>query len=160
TASGRSLGFAAIENLTGGSGDDLFRVTSAPGGVLDGGGGNDTLDFGTAAVPVDIVLGGADGTGFRGTGTVPFAGIDSAIGSSHPRDTLSDRTGATATHWTLGTAPSFSDGTHTLAFSRLEDLSGGQNVPLASGTASNQTATDLTLRYDPTTRAVQLVDTA
>src|SRR5205814_2267484 len=36
TASGRSLGFAAIENLTGGSGDDLFRVTSAPGGVLDG----------------------------------------------------------------------------------------------------------------------------
>jgi hypothetical protein len=57
-------GMQLIENLTGGSASDsfVFGVNAAVGGVIDGGGGSDTLDYTTHGVSVAVNLGtGATG---------------------------------------------------------------------------------------------------
>ncbi|MEM8645889.1 MAG: LEPR-XLL domain-containing protein, partial [Pseudomonadota bacterium] len=59
--------FVDVENLTGGAGDDVFQFMSGGSisGVVDGGGGNNTLDFSAQTVNVvaDLDLGTASLTG-------------------------------------------------------------------------------------------------
>lgn len=59
--------FAGIENLSGGAGDDVFAFTDGGriDGILDGGGGNNTLTYAdvSSAVNVDLATGQATGTG-------------------------------------------------------------------------------------------------
>ena len=154
--SGNSLSFSRFENLIGGSGSDRF-VVSAPSSVtVAGQGGNDILDFGTLSGPASAVLKSANATGFGGTGTLTFAGIDTIVGSSSTGDSLVNAIPSPTSHWNLQAQPTFSDGTHTLSFSRIDDVTGSQGVTLAFGAASGQ---DLTLRYSAATRTAQLVNT-
>ena len=81
-------------------------------------------------------------------------------GTRDTRDTLTDQTGASTTTWNLDAAPTFSDGTHTLHFARIEAVTGSQDAQLAFGLNTDTTARDLTLRYNPGTQEVQLVDSA
>ncbi len=159
-SSTNTLDFTAFEHLTGGTDTDRFALTVVPTGLVSGGAGIDVLDFTSATGPVGLALQGANATGFGGAGTVAFAGIDRVIGSRDTRDRLIDNTGAGTTTWTLTSDPTFSDGTHTLQFSRIEDVVGSQDVNLAFGPIADTTARDLTLRFDPGTQDVQLVDSA
>ena len=156
----QTLAFTGFEQLTGGSGADTFAVAMAPAGLVTGGTGIDRLDFTSAPGPVSVVLQGADATGFSGSGTVAFAGIDTVTGTRDTRDTLTDQTGASTTTWSLDADPTFSDGTHTLHFARIEAVTGSQDAQLAFGLSTDTTARDLTLRYNPGTQEVQLVDSA
>src|SRR5262245_31207944 len=153
-----TLSFTSVENLTGGNASDAFRVSAIPSGVLTGGDGSDALDFSTFDGPVNLLLQGADATGFRGDGTLAFVGIDTLTGSRSTRDSLTDQTGSPTTTWDLDADPTFSDGTHTLHFSHIEGPIGAQDVQVAFGPTADTTARDLTLRYDPVTQEVQLVD--
>ena len=159
-SSTNTLEFTAFEHLTGGTDTDRFALTTVPTGLVTGGAGIDILDFTSATGPVDVALQGADASGFGGAGTVAFAGIDRVTGSRDTRDRLTDTTGAGTTAWNLTSDPSFSDGTHTLRFSRIEDVIGSQDVNLAFGPIAGTTARDLTLRFDAGTQDVQLVDSA
>lgn len=78
------LTFAAIENLRGGSGDDQFSFTTGGslGGLLDGGAGNDILDYDSYGALVGFNLAQMSATGLGG-----FAGIEHLIGSAYS-DTL------------------------------------------------------------------------
>lgn len=55
---GATLGFNSIEKLLGGTGNDRFVVTGAGEmqGLIDGGLGNNTLDYSSYSLPVTINL--------------------------------------------------------------------------------------------------------
>src|SRR5262249_46885609 len=156
--SGNTLSLNSFENLVGGNGSDRFLVAAASSVTVAGSGGNDVLDFSTLAGSANVVLRGADATGFSGTGTVAFAGIDTLVGSNSTGDSLADSIASPTSSWNLAANPTFSDGTHTLSFSRIDDLTGAQKNKLAFGPPGSTTPRDLTLRYIPATQTVQLVD--
>jgi hypothetical protein len=114
-----SFSFTAVENLTGGTGNDVFKFTSAGSvsGKVDGGGGTNALDYsgdGGAAATVNLASGTATRTG-------GFANIQSLVGSSASTDKL---IGPNTTNvWSItnnnaGTVGSFS-------FSAIKYLTGG-----------------------------------
>src|SRR5262249_60404405 len=74
---------------------------------------------------VTVTLQGADATGFSGSGSATFAGIDSVIGTASAADVLADQTGASAATWTVAGTRTYSDGTHALGFTAFDDLRGG-----------------------------------
>src|SRR5262249_49798363 len=98
-----------------------------------------------------------DATGFRGTGTVAFAGIDRATGSSATTDAIIDQTGIPGATFTGNT---FTDGVHTLTFAGFENLLRNMVVTLAFGPVNDTTALDLTLQFNAATNTVQLVNSA
>ena len=151
-----ALGLTAFENFAGGTGNDRFAITVAPAGLLIGGAGIDELDFTTATGPVSVVLEAADATGFQGTGTATFAGIDRATGSSATEDEIKDQTGIPGASFT---ATTFSDGVHTLTFAAFENLLRSNLFTLAFGPVDDTTALDLNLQFTAATNTVQLVDT-
>ena len=110
--------FSSFENLTGSGQDDTFAFVTGGSisGNLDGGGGNNTLDYTSWAGPITVNLASSTGPGIGGT----FAHIDSIVGSS-ASDTLIGPN-ATAT-WTL-TGPN-SGSVNGTAFSSFENLTGG-----------------------------------
>jgi hypothetical protein len=114
-----SLSFYAVENLTGGTGSDTFKFTSAGSisGKVDGGGGTNTLDYsgdGGMAATVNLASDTATKTG-------GFAHIQTLVGSTASTDKL---IGPNATNvWSItnnnaGTVGSFS-------FSAIKYLTGG-----------------------------------
>ncbi|MGE3820255.1 MAG: beta strand repeat-containing protein, partial [Isosphaeraceae bacterium] len=158
--SGGTLQFSRFEGLVGGSADDVFRITTPPGGIIDGGAGTgvDTLDFGPSAGPIQVSLESSAPEGFRGSGTVGFVGIDAVLGSLSTRDTLIDRTNAPSSRWNLTAEPTFTIGTQTLRFGRIEDLTGGRGVELATGPVGSNASTSQVLSYDAATTTVRLVN--
>jgi hypothetical protein len=50
--------FSSVENLTGGSSDDLFQLSNGAGmsGRIDGGAGNNTIDYSAYTIPVAVNL--------------------------------------------------------------------------------------------------------
>ncbi|HEX7048355.1 MAG TPA: calcium-binding protein, partial [Gammaproteobacteria bacterium] len=120
-ASGGTLNtqaYASMENLTGGAGNDDFAFTGSGsvGGDINGGGGNDTLDYDALAGPVSVNLANSSASRINGQ----FASIEGVIGSTGA-DTL---TGANNNNtWTVSTADGGSvDG---IAFADIENLAGG-----------------------------------
>ncbi len=154
----RSADLQSFETLVGGSGADRFMLTQATLALLSGGGGSDTLDFSAAAQALDLRLLRADANGFAGDGSVRFDGIDQVLGSASTADRLRDAGSTGAGRWALSDTPSFSDGSHTLGFNRIDDLAGRQGIALAFGAAGDTTARALSLRFDLPTRTLQLVD--
>ena len=152
-----TLSLTAFENFTGGTGEDRFAVTVVPAGLLTGGAGTDALDFSNATGPVTIVMEGADATGFRGTGTVAFVGIDQATGSSATTDAIRDQTGIPGATFTANT---FTAGGQTLTFAGFEDLIRNMVFTMAFGPVGDTTALDLTLQFNAATNTVQLVNSA
>ena len=109
--------FSAVENLTGGTGNDTFKFTAGSvTGKINGGGGTNTLDYsgdGGVAVTVNLATGAATRTG-------GFSNIQALVGSS-AADTL---VGPNSTNtWTLTTANAGTVG--TFKFSAVENLTGG-----------------------------------
>ncbi|MBC1329585.1 beta strand repeat-containing protein, partial [Trichormus variabilis] len=151
------LEWNSFENLTGGNQADLFQLSVNPTGLITGGTGEDTLDFSNFPTAINLTLNGANITGFNGTGTVSFAGIDTIVGSANTRDTLTaNPTAFSESEWNLDADPTFSDRTHTLKFSRIEDLTGKNNIRLSGATVTSTIDQDLTLRYNANTTTIEL----
>jgi hypothetical protein len=76
--------FTAVPNLTGGPGNDVFRFGSgaAVTGLLDGGGGTNTLEYSAFAGAVTVDLTGQNTTANPGD---PFGGLGLATGTAHVR---------------------------------------------------------------------------
>ena len=121
--------FTSMENLSGGSGTDSYVFSDGRGvsGAIDGGGGNNTLDYSSYTSARNIVLTGADANGFAGTEASVgngFSNINDIAGGSS-NDTL---TGLNAgSTWTIGSNSQYVS-TRTLAFSGIETLNGGSGV--------------------------------
>ena len=120
---------SGFENIIGGSGNDIFALPGSLifNGTLDGGAGNDTLDYSGYATGRSITLTGTGLIdGFNGSETSISAGflnMDTLIGSS-AGDTLIGLDSNSS--WTLAQAgSSYSNGGHILNFSALETLTGG-----------------------------------
>jgi hypothetical protein len=116
--------FAAVENLTGGTANDTFKFTSGGSvtGLIDGGGGTNTLDYsGDGGIAATVNLAAATATKTGG-----FAHIGNLVGSTSSADKL---IGPNATNlWSItavngGTVGAFS-------FSGIENLTGGSGLDL------------------------------
>jgi len=79
SGSGQNLAFTSFENLTGGTGNDWFDLANGVGvsGQIDGGTGNNTLDYRdyTSAINVDL----SAGTATSITGNLATGGTGSSI---------------------------------------------------------------------------------
>src|SRR5262249_16309812 len=97
-----------------------------------------------------------------GMGTLTFAGIDTIVGSNDTRDSLVDSIASPTSQWNLADHPTFTDGTHTLSFSRIDDLTGIRGNTLAFGLPGSTLPQDPTLPplLVPGGDVVQLVETA
>ncbi len=114
-----TITFGAVENLTGGAGDDrfVFLAGKSIGGQVDGGAGNNILDYSAYKSVVTANLQTGVITGARG-----FANIASLIGGS----ALDKLVGAnTANVWNISGANSGDVG--GVAFTGFENLTGGSD---------------------------------
>ena len=90
------VAFSSFENLVGGSGDDAF-VFAPGGGVsgnIDGGGGNNRLDYHLLSTPVTLGLGTNTATGIGGT----FTNVNGFVGGSGVNTVAGPASGGT---WTI-----------------------------------------------------------
>src|SRR5262249_1463784 len=109
-----------------------------------------------ATGPVTVVIEGVDATGFNGSGTVVFAGIDGLIGSPSNRDVLD----GSQINGGVFTDTTFSDGGDTLTHEAFETLVGkGIVAGLRFGPVDDTPSLDLTLRYIAAPRTAELIDT-
>ena len=123
-ANGGTVGtftFSAVENLTGGTSTDTFKITTGSvSGKIDGGAGTDTLDYsgdGGAAANVNLATSAASKTG-------GIANIEKLVGSTSTADTLIGPN--VANTWTISAANGGTVGTFT--FSAVENLTGGTST--------------------------------
>ena len=83
---GQDLAFTSFENLTGGTNDDWFDLADGVGiaGALDGGAGNDTLDYRdyTGSISVDLSTGTATSIGGNVATGAPGSSIENVFGGS------------------------------------------------------------------------------
>ncbi|MEQ9667898.1 LamG-like jellyroll fold domain-containing protein [Coleofasciculus sp. G2-EDA-02] len=135
-----SLSFASIENLTGGTANDTFRLSNSASisGIIDGGTGNDSL-IGANTVNTWTIT--AQNTG-NVNGTINFSAIENLTGGSE-NDRFQLSNGAsisgridggtgndsliganTANTWTI-TAQNTGNINGTINFSAIENLTGG-----------------------------------
>ena len=137
--------FQAIPNLTGGAAanDFLFSPGASLSGAIHGGASGDTLDLGAMNGPLSVVLTGSTGQGFQGTASFITGGFSNIATMNGPLD------GGTLTGenlpstWTLNDAPTYSDGTHTLAFQNFQTLqagNGGDTFEIIGNAAGQVTA--------------------
>ena len=110
-------GFAAIEAITAGSGDDVFAISGggSVAGLLDGGAGDNRIDYTGFAGPVTVNLPAGSATAIGG-----FAGVDEFTGSANA-DTFIGTNADTA--WTI-TGPNAGTA-GPIAFSGFENLVSG-----------------------------------
>jgi hypothetical protein len=114
--------FSAVENLTGGAADDVFKFAPAGSvtGQVSGGLGTNTLDYsldGGAAATVNLTTATASRTG-------GFAAIQALVGSSSAADRL---IGPDATNvWSITGTNAGQVG--PFSFSAVENLTGGSGV--------------------------------
>lgn len=74
---GGTVTFTDVENVTGGADDDSVIFADSFGNhTIDGGSGNDTLDFSAATVGNDITVDFVAGTAANGTDTVTFSNVE------------------------------------------------------------------------------------
>jgi hypothetical protein len=118
TAAG--IAFQAVENLTGGSGADSFKVL--PGGsvtgIINGNGGTDTLDYSSSTGPVTVNL-----QSKTATGMASFAGIEAFVGSPAADTLIGPNVPNT---WQITALNAGQVGATT--FSSFENLTGGSNT--------------------------------
>jgi hypothetical protein len=116
------VSFQGIQNLIGGTSTDTFKFTSAGkvSGLVDGGGGTNTLDYsgdGGVAATVNLATATATKTG-------SFANIQKLVGSSSTADKLM---GPNATNiWSITATNAGKVG--SFSFSAIENLTGGNGV--------------------------------
>ena len=155
-----------IENLIGGAADDLFTFNAGANitGLINGGAGNDTLNFATFTSALDIkltALGDVDGfNGTRGTSPATFANINSIVGGTAADKITGLGAGAT---WNINPTPTPNTyvSTNTLTFLAFENLNGGSGADtfVFNGNASVNGSVDGgagsdTLNYSNYTSAV------
>lgn len=104
-----------FENLIAGSGADSFLVLSGGGigGVLNGGGGYDRLDYSAYGSPVSVNVGNGNATGFGGV-----SGVEKFVGSLFS-DTLSGGSGSDTFSITAVHAGNVNTGFDFASFERL-----------------------------------------
>jgi hypothetical protein len=128
--------FSNVENLTGGTGDDVFTFTAggSVAGAITGAAGSDTLNVGG-----DVTLTTSTANGYSGTNANiggGFSGIDTLNGSG----TLTGEN--VASTWTLGATATYQDNTaNVLTFSGYSTLQGGTAVDAFTVTAAGYSAT-------------------
>lgn len=114
------VSFSNIQNLTGGTGSDTFTFfpNGFVSGAIDGGGGDDALDYSNRSVGVVVNLQTASATAIGGG----FTNITSLFGATASSNTL---TGANTTNiWSLS-GPDSGTINGTLAYSSFQNLTGG-----------------------------------
>ncbi|RMG85926.1 MAG: hypothetical protein D6712_08640, partial [Chloroflexi bacterium] len=129
--------------LNGNGGDDTFTFNDGAGitGAVDGGSGNNTLDYSPNTGAINVQLTGLGSiTGFAGTESSISGGFDNVtaiIGSSNVNDQLHglDQTST----WTVDGVANQYVSTNTLDFSAIEDLFGGSAADIFNidGTPTN-----------------------
>ncbi len=153
TATGISGGFTGLENFVGSAANDqleaadgnhTWTISGAAQGSLDtftfssvetlvGRDGNNVLDFGALAGPLDVLLTGSSDHGFMGTETtygIAFQRIDEIVGSASTADVLTGTNNPST--WTFNAAEQYTAHIpiapfpdHVLDFSDFEVLNGG-----------------------------------
>ena len=119
-SNGATIGMSSFESLTGsGANDDTFAFPNGPNGVsVDGGGGNNTLDYTGFSGNLSVSLSNAGVTG--------GANIQNVIGGSGRNIITGNPT--TQNFWTINGANSgyvTFGGTHNDTFSNFQDIAGG-----------------------------------
>jgi len=114
--------FANFENLTGGTDIDTFALADAAtlAGTIDGGDGDDALDFSAYITPVAVALGANAATGLGS-----FANIESFTGGADSDSLTGDDTPNT---WNLAGANT--GDVNGVDFSSFENLTGGTDADL------------------------------
>jgi hypothetical protein len=142
---GTNVGFHAVSNLVGGSGNDTFafrqrflpvNTVGSISGSISGGGGTNTLDYSALPGAVAVNLGTHAASQIRGGSGGGFANIHTVLGSGSAADTL---TGPDAyTDWIISAANHGK--VAGVVFTGFENLVGGSGVDsfrfLASGSLS------------------------
>jgi hypothetical protein len=117
-----TFSFSAVENLTGGTGNDTFKFNAgaAVTGKITGGAGTNTLNYAayTTAVTVNMATGAATGTG-------GYTGIKSVVGGSGANTLIGPN--ATNTWNITGTNAGNVAG---LTFSAFQNLTGGTGMDI------------------------------
>src|SRR5207249_3649818 len=112
------IAFTGIARLAGGPSTDAFKFTTGSiSGLVDGGGGTDTLDYsagGGGATTVNLATHAATLTG-------GFANIENLVGSTSAADTLIGPN--VANTWSITGTNAGTVG--TFRFSAIENLTGG-----------------------------------
>ena len=132
----RTLNFASIDTVAGGSGADTFRFNEDLAIVADGLGGVDTIEVSNATVELTAPI---TSNGFTGVvGLADFDGINAVVGTSGT-NTLQRETGGGSATWTLNATSgnSFSEAGQTLTFSGMLNLIGGDASDSFNITGSN-----------------------
>jgi Ca2+-binding RTX toxin-like protein len=114
--------FSAIANLTGGTGNDTFKFDAggSVAGVIDGGGGSNTLDYSSFGSAITVNLQTQSATGSGG-----FTNIQKLKGSGAAADQL---IGASTTNtWNI-TANNGGNVNGSFSFSAIANLTGGTGV--------------------------------
>ena len=119
--------FQEIPNLTGGTAanDFLFGPGASLSGAIHGGTSGATLDLGSMNGPLSVVLTGSTGQGFQGTASFLGNGFNDIATINGPLDQGRLTGENLPSTWTLNEAPTYSDGTHTLAFQNFQTLQAG-----------------------------------
>ena len=113
------LSFTSIENLSGGTGNDVFQFHDTASGfnaIQGGSAGVNTFDYSLVTSPVTVDLQAKTATKLS-----TFWSINSLVGSASSADTL--RGPNTATTWTINAVNGGTVGTTT--FASFENLTGG-----------------------------------
>ena len=121
------LDLSGIENLTGGTNLDIFKISASHTGRLNGGAGSDTLDYSVSTTAINVhltELGTIDG--YNGEGaylTGGFANMDVLVGHL----TGDQLTGMDVAYtWNISpTTNQYEFGGHTFDFSHIEIIAGG-----------------------------------
>jgi acrosin len=153
TSGGRTIGYSAVENLTGGtavdtfdvtaahtgaltgnSGNDDFNISAALTGALSGGVGNDTFDLSGSGSVSGNVDGGADDDALTLAGTSSVAGTYAGGAGNDALSFAGYTSAASMTLTALGTTDGF-DGTGpaVAGFSNVDVLTGSSNVDTLVG---------------------------
>ena len=112
--------FERFENLTGGAQNDVFAFAGGSiSGTIDGGDGENTLNYSSAAGPIEVNRESSTASFIGG-----YTGIDGVVGSSSTEDTL---IGANANStWDI-TGANQGDIGGSFDFSSFENLTGGDS---------------------------------
>ena len=132
----RTLNYAGIDTVRGGSGADTFSFNENLAIVADGRGGVDTIEVSNATVELTAPI---TADGFSGdVGLASFDGINAVVGTSGTNTLQRDTGGGDAT-WTLNATSgnSYSEAGQTLTFSGMLNLIGGDASDTFNITGSN-----------------------
>ncbi|MGH8415152.1 MAG: beta strand repeat-containing protein, partial [Gammaproteobacteria bacterium] len=134
TVTGIGGSFSNIGNLTGGSGADdfVFGNGATLSGTLNGGGGNDTLDWNAYTTARNVTLTGPGSLdGVRGTEASIAGGFDNItimVGANGTGGLLNSLTGSNSTNTWNVTASNTGILNGTLSFSNFQILTGGSGA--------------------------------